>query len=153
MQAPGRRFACICSLSVDQLARSGGQPSDAIPASPRPGEKIAYKMTDQTTQTDPTRQYEQPENTDEQQAHPGLTEDMQDTPDHGEQSYRGSDRLTDKRAIVTGGDSGIGRAVALAFAREGADVLISLSRERGSRRRGDGAADRGRGPEGGSLPR
>ncbi len=46
-------------------------------------------------------------------------------PDHGEESYRGSDRLTGKRAIITGGDSGIGRAVALAFAREGADVLIT----------------------------
>jgi NAD(P)-dependent dehydrogenase (short-subunit alcohol dehydrogenase family) len=82
-------------------------------------------MADQTAQTDPTDQYEQPDNTDEQQPHPGLTENMQDKPDHGEDSYRGSDRLTGKRAVITGGDSGIGRAVALAFAREGADVLIS----------------------------
>jgi NAD(P)-dependent dehydrogenase (short-subunit alcohol dehydrogenase family) len=82
-------------------------------------------MTDQTQQTDPTEQYEQPDNTDEQQPHPGLTETMQDQPDHGEDTYRGSDRLTGKRAVITGGDSGIGRAVALAFAREGADVLIS----------------------------
>jgi hypothetical protein len=82
-------------------------------------------MADQTSQTDPTEQYEQPENTDEQQVHPGLTAQMQDAPDHGEESYRGSDRLTGKRAVITGGDSGIGRAVALAFAREGADVLIS----------------------------
>jgi NAD(P)-dependent dehydrogenase (short-subunit alcohol dehydrogenase family) len=82
-------------------------------------------MTDQTKQTDPTEQYEQPDNTDEQQPHPGLTKTMQDQPDHGEETYRGSDRLTGKRAVITGGDSGIGRAVALAFAREGADVLIS----------------------------
>jgi NAD(P)-dependent dehydrogenase (short-subunit alcohol dehydrogenase family) len=86
-------------------------------------------MTDQTQKTDPTQQYDQPENTDEQQAPPGLTEDMQDKPDHGEDSYRGSDRLTGKRAVITGGDSGIGRAVALAFAREGADVLISYLEE------------------------
>ena len=82
-------------------------------------------MSDQTQQTDPTEQYEQPEKTDEQQPHPGLTANMQDKPDHGEDSYRGSNRLTGKRAVITGGDSGIGRAVALAFAREGADVLIS----------------------------
>jgi len=81
-------------------------------------------MTDQTTPTDPTEQYEQP--TDEPKiAHPGLTEDMRTEPDHGEETYVGVGRLEGKRAIITGGDSGIGRAVAIAFAREGADVLIS----------------------------
>ena len=82
-------------------------------------------MTDQTTMTDPTTQYEQPASAGEEIAHPGLTTDMRTQPDHGEESYRGSDRLSGKRAVITGGDSGIGRAVALAFAREGADVLIS----------------------------
>jgi NAD(P)-dependent dehydrogenase (short-subunit alcohol dehydrogenase family) len=65
----------------------------------------------------------------QQQPMPGLTARMDPIPDHGEASYKGSGRLTGKRAIITGGDSGIGRAVALAFAREGADVLVSYLKE------------------------
>ncbi|WEX74223.1 SDR family oxidoreductase [Sinorhizobium numidicum] len=60
---------------------------------------------------------------------PGTTDRMQPLPDHGENSYKGSGRLQGKRAIITGGDSGIGRAVAIAYAREGADVLISYLSE------------------------
>jgi NAD(P)-dependent dehydrogenase (short-subunit alcohol dehydrogenase family) len=61
----------------------------------------------------------------QQQDPPGLTGPMQPRPDHGEDSYVGSGRLAGKAAIITGGDSGIGRAVAIAYAREGADVLLS----------------------------
>ncbi len=65
----------------------------------------------------------------QQQDTPGTTDAMDPTPDHGEQSYRGNGRLTGKKAVITGGDSGIGRAVAIAYAREGADVLISYLNE------------------------
>jgi len=65
----------------------------------------------------------------QQQHPPGVTSEMEPTPDHGEQTYRGTGRLAGKRAVITGADSGIGRAVAIAFAREGADVLISYLEE------------------------
>ncbi|TAY08714.1 SDR family oxidoreductase (plasmid) [Rhizobium leguminosarum] len=61
----------------------------------------------------------------QKQPMPGFTAQMDPIPDHGEESYRGADRLKGKRAIVTGGDSGIGRAVAIAYAREGANLVIS----------------------------
>ncbi|RAK57558.1 SDR family oxidoreductase [Phenylobacterium deserti] len=60
---------------------------------------------------------------------PGLTREMDPRPDHGEESYKGSGRLEGKKTIITGADSGIGRAVAIAYAREGADVLISYLNE------------------------
>ncbi|WBB76461.1 SDR family oxidoreductase [Micromonospora sp. WMMD1128] len=81
---------------------------------------------DQYTRQDPTEQYgQQPGRSAQRQSTPGTEQEMGSKPDHGEESYRGADRLSGKRAVITGGDSGIGRAVAIAFAREGADVLVS----------------------------
>jgi NAD(P)-dependent dehydrogenase (short-subunit alcohol dehydrogenase family) len=65
----------------------------------------------------------------QQQSPPGVTAEMDPKPDHGERSYVGTGRLKGKKAVITGGDSGIGRAVAIAYAREGADVLISYLNE------------------------
>src|SRR4051812_5933509 len=65
----------------------------------------------------------------QKQPMPGLTAEMDPLPDHGEASYKGAGRLVGRKAVITGGDSGIGRAVALAFAREGADVLVSYLNE------------------------
>jgi NAD(P)-dependent dehydrogenase (short-subunit alcohol dehydrogenase family) len=69
--------------------------------------------------------YPRPPFPDQRQPMPGKTAAMNPTPDHGETSYKGSGRLNGKKAVITGGDSGIGRAIAIAYAREGADVLIS----------------------------
>lgn len=78
---------------------------------------------------DPTKKYEPEPFPEQQQEMPGTEAEMEPKADHGEQSYRGSGKLTGRKAIITGGDSGIGRAVAIAFAREGADVLISYLNE------------------------
>jgi NAD(P)-dependent dehydrogenase (short-subunit alcohol dehydrogenase family) len=85
---------------------------------------------DQYTRQDPRTQYPRPdEQQGQEQPHPGTDRRMGPEPDHGERTYRGSNRLLDAKAVITGGDSGIGRAAAIAFAREGADVLISYLEE------------------------
>lgn len=86
-------------------------------------------LKDKKTIDNPVDKYPQPPYPPQEQSMPGSEQQMNPKPDHGETSYKGSGKLTGCKAIITGADSGIGKSVAIAFAREGADVLISYLNE------------------------
>src|SRR3954453_10395679 len=98
--AVSERTRCVSSMSRRSATRG------------RRG-RLERMASDQTTTQDPTTQHPLPEQPEQQLEHPGLESEMDPQPDYGEDSYRGSGRLTGRRALITGGDSGIGRAVAL----------------------------------------
>lgn len=86
---------------------------------------MSTSTKNQYAMQDPVKQYPHPKFEEQPQSAPGLAQDMHPKPDHGEESYQGFGRLLGRKALITGADSGIGRATTIAFAREGADIVLN----------------------------